>query len=119
MACVDGLLMAHVCQSSHCITFLQEAGKGGAAAKKKSSNSGQENVRIAQRGKGRVVCTLDKCFKCFMAVLQVPASSKHVAATGKAAGKQKKVQALPLLSLPPGNVQHLADPEALQTLLQV
>lgn len=39
--------MAHACQGSHCFTCLQAAGKGGAAAKKKGSNSGQENVRAA------------------------------------------------------------------------
>ena len=35
------------------------------------------------------------------------------------AGGKKKVQALPLLSLPPGNVERLADPEGLHMLLQV
>ena len=44
-AWLDDLLMTHACQGSHCLTCLQAAGKGGAAAKKKSS--GQENVRAA------------------------------------------------------------------------
>ena len=86
LAWLDGQLMAHACQGSRCLTCLQAAGKGGAAAKKKSSSSGQENVEVAQR-EICGACALDRCLKCFMAVLQVLAPSKHIAATGKAAGK--------------------------------